>query len=483
MRIFPLKPITSYRITRKPIFWRLRPNERRTVLLIGDLLVTLVALFIALYFWAYRDNWLDFSWEFLKSRPDFWFYSMPLVWIILMTELYDVRRASRSKDTLMGIMTATGLGLGIYFVVFFFAAKGSLPRFSVAMFILSVFFLTLLWRMAYINVFTAPQFMRRVLVIGAGRSGVVLAQVVRETWPPPFYLAGFIDDDPDKRGQSFEERPVLGGSQNLMTAVKEQNISDLVFAISGDMNSEMFRVLMQAEEQGVEITTMPIVYEELLGRVPIFLLQSDWLLRSFVDQAHAGQLFELAKRALDLIGGLIGSLMLLVLFPLIAVLILLDDGFPIIYTQERIGRSGRVYKILKFRTMCKDAEKDGKARLAQENDDRVTRIGHLLRKSHLDEMPQFLNVLAGEMGLVGPRAERPELVEEMQECIPFYRARLLVKPGLTGWAQINQAYATTMDEMAVKLEYDLYYIKHRNLMLDITILLQTFGQVFGFRGQ
>ncbi len=478
-----MKPITSYRITRKPIFWRLRPGERRTILLIGDLLVTLVALFIALYFWAYRDNWLEFSWEFLKSRPDFWFYCMPLAWIMLMTELYDVRRASRSKETLIGIITATAMGLGVYFVVFFFAAKGSLPRFSVAMFILSVFFLTLLWRMAYINVFTAPQFMRRVLVIGAGRSGIALAQVVKETWPPPFYLAGYIDDDLDKRGETFEDRPVLGGSQNLMTAVKEQNITDLIFAISGEMNPEMFKVLMQAEEQGVEITTMPMVYEELLGRVPIFLLQSDWLLRSFVDQAHAGQLFELAKRAMDILGGLIGSLALLALFPFIALMILLDDGFPITHTQKRVGRSGRVYRIVKFRTMCKDAEKDGKPLLAQENDDRVTWVGRLLRKSHLDEMPQFLNVLTGEMSLVGPRSERPELVDDLQECIPFYRARLLVKPGLTGWAQINQSYAANIEEMGIKLEYDLYYIKHRNLMLDFTILLQTFGQVFGFRGQ
>ncbi len=483
MRILPLKPISSYRVTRKPIFWRLRPGERRTILLVGDLMVTFIALFIALYFWAYRDNWLDFSFDFLKNRPDFWFYLMPLGWVLLMTELYDVRRASRSRETLVGIITAAGLGLGIYFVVFFFAAKGTLPRFSVGMFILAVVLLTLIWRLAYINVFTAPRFMRRVLVIGAGRSGTTLAQIVRETWPPPFYLAGYIDDDLEKHGKTFEERPVLGSSQNLMTAVKEQNITDLVFAISGEMNPEMFRVLMQAEEQGVEITTMPIVYEELLGRVPIFLLESDWLLRSFVDQAHAGQLFDLAKRAMDIIGGLIGSLLLVPLSPLIALLIVLDDGFPITYRQKRVGRSGHEYTIFKFRTMCKDAEKDGKALLAQENDDRMTRIGRLLRKSHLDELPQFLNVLKGEMGLVGPRSERPELVEELQECIPFYRARLLVKPGLTGWAQINQSYAANIEEMGVKLEYDLYYIKHRNLMLDFTILLQTFGQVFGFRGQ
>lgn len=483
MRMLRLKPITSYRIGRKPVFWRLRPGERRIILLGGDLLVTIVSLFAALYFWAYRDNWLEFSLEFLQNRPDFWFYLMPLIWIILMTDLYDVRRASRSKETFIGVLTAAAVGLGIYLVLFFFSEKRALPRFGVGVFILVVFSLTLLWRLIYINVFTAPLFMRRVLIVGAGRAGTALAQVVNSIWPPVFYLAGFIDDDPEKRAMTIENRPILGGCHDLMAAIKKENVTDLVFAISGDMSPEMFQALIHAEEQGVEITTMPIVYEELLGRVPIFLLQSDWLLRSFVDHVHAGQLFELAKRTIDIIGGLVGSLTLLVLSPLISLLILIDDGFPIFYRQSRLGRSGHEYKIIKFRTMCKDAEKDGKPRLAVENDDRVTRVGRLLRKSHLDELPQFLTVLSGDMSLVGPRAERPELVDQMQKCIPFYRARLLVKPGLTGWAQINQAYAANIDEMGVKLEYDLYYIKHRNLMLDFTILIQTFGAVFGFRGQ
>lgn len=145
--------------------------------------------------------------------------------------------------------------------------------------------------------------------------------------------------------------------------------------------------------------------------------------------------------------------------------------------------NGQTYRITKFRTMRQDAEKDGKARMATENDDRVTRIGRFLRKSHLDELPQFLSVLLGTMSVVGPRAERPELVNTLQEQIPFYRARLFVKPGITGWAQVNYGYASNIQQTITKLEYDLYYIKHRNLILDVMIIFRTVGNVFGLKGQ
>jgi lipopolysaccharide/colanic/teichoic acid biosynthesis glycosyltransferase len=228
---------------------------------------------------------------------------------------------------------------------------------------------------------------------------------------------------------------------------------------------------------------MPLVYEELLGRVPIFLLQSEWLLRSFVDQYRTNGFYEVTKRCIDLVGGLVGVLFFFTLFPLISISILFEGGFPILFKQKRLGKSGREYQIMKFRTMRKDAEADGQARMAVENDERVTRLGRFWRKTHLDELPQFLNVLRGEMSLVGPRAERPEFVEKLQKRIPFYRARLFVKPGLSGWAQVNQRYAATIEESGVKLEYDLYYIKKRNLILDFLILFRTLGNVIGLKGQ
>jgi lipopolysaccharide/colanic/teichoic acid biosynthesis glycosyltransferase len=163
-------------------------------------------------------------------------------------------------------------------------------------------------------------------------------------------------------------------------------------------------------------------------------------------------------------------------------MILIDDGAPIFYHQPRVGKNGIPYNIHKFRTMIKDAEKDGIARMATANDQRVTRVGKFLRRSHLDELPQVINILNGEMSLVGPRSEQIELVNRFQRELPFYRGRLFVRPGLTGWAQINQRYASTVEDTAVKLEYDLYYIKHRNPMLDLTIVMRTVGAVAGFKG-
>ncbi|NTV37311.1 MAG: exopolysaccharide biosynthesis polyprenyl glycosylphosphotransferase, partial [Anaerolineaceae bacterium] len=300
---------------------------------------------------------------------------------------------------------------------------------------------------------------------------------------PPFYLVGFADDDSEKIGTELMELPVLGGGADLKKMIADHNISDLIFSISGDMQPVMFQALLEAEENGIEVITMPVVYEQLLGRVPISLLQSDWVLRSFVDEAHSSGMYDLGKRLLDIIGAVVGLILMVALLPIIGLATLLDSGWPLFFTQVRTGKNNRPYKIIKFRTMRQDAEKDGIARMATENDDRVTRVGRIMRKSHLDELPQFFNVLKGEMSLVGPRAERPELIEQLQTRIPFYRARLFVKPGLTGWAQVNFHYASTVEDTAVKLEYDLYYIKHRNLLLDFTILTRTVGDVIGFRGQ
>jgi lipopolysaccharide/colanic/teichoic acid biosynthesis glycosyltransferase len=202
-----------------------------------------------------------------------------------------------------------------------------------------------------------------------------------------------------------------------------------------------------------------------------------------VDQVRVRGVYELLKRLMDILGGLVGSLIFVMVFPFSALAIIIESGFPIFYSQERLGKGGRVFKIYKFRSMKQNAEEDGEAKLATLNDPRVTKVGDFLRRTRLDEMPQFITVLTGEMSLVGPRAERPELVAQFQKQIPFYRARLLVKPGLTGWAQINYGYVASVKETVVKLEYDLYYIKHRTLNMDLTIVLRTIGTVLRRTGR
>ncbi len=464
--------------------WRLRVGERRTLLVIGDLVAGSLSLVVALYIWASGDAWLsEVSLEFLKSRPPTWFYLLPLIWLILLVETYDLRNAGDLPRTVRGVFLAAAIGLMLYLGIYFYSTPKSLPRRGVASFILAVTATTFFWRYLYIRVISGFQFLRRVLVVGAGRAGSTLLEVINETSPEPFVIIGIVDDDPEKIGQTIERYAVLGGSECLTETITREKISELIVAISGEMGGKMFQALLDAQELGVEITRMPVVYEELLGRVPIHHLEADWIIRSFVDEARVSAFYRLGKRLVDIAGGLMGALLLIVLLPFIALATLIDSGLPLFYVQTRSGQGGHPYQMIKFRTMRKDAEADGQPRWAKENDERATRVGRFLRRTHLDELPQFLNVLRGEMSLVGPRAERPELVELFQHHVPFYRSRLLVKPGITGWAQIHYGYAVTVEDTAIKLEYDLYYIKHRSLLLDFVIVLRTVGAVAGFRGR
>jgi exopolysaccharide biosynthesis polyprenyl glycosylphosphotransferase len=470
---------------------RLRSGERRAILLSVDLLLAGIAVAGGLLFWGLLDianqlpspGWTPTFHDFLQNRVDVWYYFLPFFWPLLLTDLYDVHVASNWRKVLSGIARAAVIGLVVYALVFFFSPKGSLTRWGLALFLAFATILTCLWRLLYIKIFTAPAFMRRMLVVGAGKAGKTLAQAYKGLRPPPFYLAGFIDDDPAKANAQIEGFPILGGSDRLLETVESEDISDLVIAITGEMSGGTFQTILDAQERGIEVTPMPTLYEELFRRVPVHHLESEWLVRSFVDAARVSGFYEIVKRTLDVLGGLTGLGICIALSPLVALVIMVDTGFPILYKQIRSGRGGRAYMIYKFRTMRQDAEQDGKVRLTQEKDERITRVGNFLRRTHIDELPQFWNVLRGEMSLVGPRAERPEWVAEFQKQIPFYRARLLVKPGVTGLAQVSYSYYATVEEMVIKLEYDLYYIKHRGLGMDLNIILRTVGQVFGFRGR
>lgn len=440
-----------------------------------------IAMFFGLFIWAIavtqRLEWLDF----LQLRPDWWFYFLPLFWLFLLIESYDPHRVSDWRRTTRGVATAALVGLGLYMVIFFIDPR-SLPRRGVAGFVFAAGVLTLAWRYIYIRIFTAPQFMRRVVLVGAGSTGTALLEVINKLSPPPFSLVGIIDDDKSKFGVDIHGHKVLGSSENLVEVIREEGVSDVVVAISGRMNNAMFQALLDAQEQGAEITRMPVAYEELLGRVPVQHLEADWILRSFVDESKSGSFYETGKRMIDILGGVVGVVILGLIGPFVTIAIALDGGRPIVFRQTRAGKWGRPYTIMKFRTMHHDAEKEG-IQLAKEDDERATKSGRFLRKTRLDEWPQFINVLRGEMSLVGPRPERPELMQHFQDQIPFYRGRLQSKPGITGWAQINFGYASSIEEMTEKLEYDLYYIKHRNILLDLVIILRTIGTVFGFRGR
>jgi exopolysaccharide biosynthesis polyprenyl glycosylphosphotransferase len=472
---------------------RLRPSEQRFILLLGDFIASVGAMIASLYIWReYNINVLLLQGKTeaqierfqLGIQVPVWFYVLPLIWLLLLVESYEVHTAANWKRTLRSIAVAPIVGLLAYSLLFTINQEpNSLPRIAVGVFLVLASALTLVWRGIFIRMYTSSGLMRRIIIVGAGKAGRSLAEIYGKMSPPPFILLGYIDDDLAKQRKSFAGFAVLGSSDKLLDLIEDYRISDIVVAINGEIKGETFQTILDAQERGVEVTRMPILYEEMMGRVPIEHLESDWVIRSFVDQVRTRGTYELAKRIMDIAGGIVGMIFLLLIYPFTALAIVLESGFPIFYSQSRLGRGGSEFKIYKFRSMRQNAEANGEAKLASENDPRVTKVGNFLRRSRLDEMPQFWSVLRGEMSLVGPRAERPELVREFQKQIPFYRARLLVKPGLTGWAQINYGYVSNVKETSVKLEYDLYYIKHRTLNLDFSIVLRTIGTVLRRTGR
>lgn len=462
--------------------FRLKNSEQRFVLILGDILAATIALFLSLYIWAQVDS-LDFSGAFFRDRVDTWFYFLPVFWVVLLIDTYDLGKAGKFKSTLKGVVIALIVATLFYLIVYFLVPPQSLPRVGVAIFIIITSILTLVWRIIFIRMFKAVSQQKRVLIIGAGKAGTELVYEIQKADPKPYNLIGFIDDDPLKINTRIYDVPVLGNHTTMESITEQMGVSDFILAITHEMNPGMFHTVLDAQEAGIQLTTMQDAYESVTGRVPIELLQPDWVVRAFLDRRPNSGFYRIFKRLLDLILAFVGLIGLCVLFPFIALGLLLEGNIPIIFKQERLGRGGKPYTIYKFPTMRKLTNDEDAGLVTAERDPRVTRFGRVLRKTHLDELPQIINVLKGEMSFVGPRPERSELVQVFQSGVPFYRTRMLVKPGITGWAQIHQGYAETVEETSIKLEYDLYYISHASIWMDITILLRTVGSVLGFKGR
>jgi sugar transferase (PEP-CTERM system associated) len=254
--------------------------------------------------------------------------------------------------------------------------------------------------------------------------------------------------------------------------VRQLGIHEIIVAVRQQRGGVLpLRALLDCRLKGVQVTDLARFFERVHGQVPIESLKVSWLI--YGDGYRQNLVRNFVKRVFDIVascGLLVAAAPVMVLA---ASMIALESGGPIIYRQERVGRGGRTFTVLKFRSMSRDAEKDGKATWAVANDTRVTRVGRLLRRTRIDELPQLINVMKGEMSFVGPRPERPEFVAMLTEQIPFYAVRNSVKPGLTGWAQVRYSYGATIEQSVKKLEYDLYYVKNHTLLLDLVILLET----------
>jgi len=472
-------------------------SERRLLLGTLDLLALNGALALSL---ALRPEH-DLNWQLLIRHPH-WFVLLSLLWLPLAHafDVYDLRISGRLSTAAPAVVKAGMLTFLLYLLIPFLTPALPTRRMILAAFPLSLLVLLLAGRGLYALILTQPAFQRRALVIGAGWAGRTMAEVLAEHGDGTYQVIGFVDDDPTKQGavittangeqqaaaaedpRTAAGLPVLGDRHALPDLVARHRITTLVLAITHEVNGELLQSLMDCLELGVEIIPMPVLYEQLTGRVPIEHVGGNWYVAMPIHHPLTRPLNRLVKRLSDVVLASLGILCLAPVFPFLALAIYLDSPGPIFYTQKRIGQGGRIFKVYKFRSMVPDAEK-GKAVWARENDPRVTRVGRILRKTHVDEFPQFLNILKGEMSAVGPRPERPEFVEELAREIPFYRVRHAVKPGMAGWGLVKQGYGSSKEDAVLKLQYDLYYIKHQSLWLDLIILLKTILDTLTLRGR
>jgi sugar transferase (PEP-CTERM system associated) len=327
---------------------------------------------------------------------------------------------------------------------------------------------------------SSPMFVRRVLVFGTGAEASAVEHSLRQ-FGPSMSIVGFYPASNQDGARDIAAENVFAESLPLAETARRHDVDDLIVAVRERRGGALpLNDLLQCKLSGVRVLDLSSYYERALGQVRLDTLHASWLI--FGDGFRQGFLRTTIKRLFDII---VSTLVFAVASPimLLAVIaILLEDGFPILYRQERIGQAGRVFPVIKFRSMRHNAEVDGKPRWASSNDDRVTRVGRVMRKLRIDELPQIINVLRGDMSLVGPRPERPFFVDSLTRDVPFYAARHSVKPGVTGWAQVRYHYGASVDDSVQKLQYDLYYVKNHTLFLDMLILFETVGVVITGRG-
>lgn len=339
----------------------------------------------------------------------------------------------------------------------------------------------LIVRSTFTNLTDLEQFKKRVLVYGSGQAAsTITSSMRRRSDRKGFTIVGFVrvgDEEPRTSGER-----VINLRQSLSEYVAQTEIDQIVVALDDKRGQTPSEELFQCRLNGVKVLDLVNFFEQEAGKILVDFTTTDWI--SFSEGFNNSQTAQRAKRCFDLTASL---LLLLFTWPIMlmaAIAIWIEDGFsaPVFFDQERVGLHGKTFKVHKFRSMSVDAEGDGKAVWATKNDSRVTRVGSFIRKTRIDELPQILNVLKGEMAFIGPRPERPEFVKDLAERIPYYNARHCVKPGITGWAQLCYPYGASENDARQKLQYDLYYAKNHSLFLDFMVTLSTVEVVLFGKG-
>jgi len=469
---------------RNPSRLQLQLSERRLLLIWGDGAATFVAVLIAIYVWSVVAK-EGFSTEFIWERAG-WFIALPGLWFLLASanDFYNLRVTARIRFSLTRLVFIQAQLIFVYLIIFFLVSRDTpLPRLFIFYYAVVSFGLIGLWRLwrPFLIGWTGSR--RRALILGTGPSADVIVKTIRAEAPGDYHIVGCVTSSDNPNPTCPDDLPLVGSGGDLATLVRTKNISELIIAYDSQLPADVFQGVMACYEFGIAIVPMPLLYEQITGRVPIEHVGQHWaVVLPLEGQSLTFNIYSILKRLMDITLALVGLVIFAIILIPLWILVQLDSPGPLFYAQERVGRGGRIFKVIKLRSMIPDAEKNTGPKWATANDPRVTRLGRLFRKTRLDEVPQLVNVLFGQMSFVGPRPERPHFVDELTLKIPFYRTRLVVPPGLTGWAQVKYKYGNTTEDALIKLQYDLYYIRHRSLLLDVLIMFRTVGKILTLGG-
>jgi sugar transferase (PEP-CTERM system associated) len=445
---------------------------------VAQALFDAVLLFLSVVlaaFWLHRGNIPDL----LQVAPDALLFAITMMVLNAVVGLYHRNPGRSLAKTIARVVIAILLALPVAWVIF--KVLPSEPWHSALQIAvpLAFVFLTAV-RGALSHAGWTPIIARRVLVVGTGPE----AAAVRDAFDrlgPGMTLVGFYPTQKTEPATRIAAEDVLPAGAGLVEAVDRHLIDEVIVAVADQRGGVLsLRDLLDCKLSGIRVLDMPSFYERTSGEVRLDGLRASWLI--FGDGFRQGWLRAFVKRTFDVSVTLVLLLLALPLMIVSAAAIVLESGFPVFYRQERVGQAGRLFHVIKFRSMRTDAERDGTPRWATSNDNRITRVGRVLRALRIDELPQFINVLKGDMSLVGPRPERPFFVDQLARDVRFYAVRHSVKPGITGWAQVRFRYGASVEDAVRKLQYDLYYVKNNTLFLDVVILFETVGVVLTGHG-
>ncbi len=451
-----------------------------------------MAVLLSLY-WRYPEKYQDLLWgEGQQGFTKLLLTAGVCQLTFYLFDLYDLEIIHSLQELCRKILQALAASCFILAIIFYViptiqigridtedptGAIGGVPSRTIVI----TLFLMIGWRVLSHWVLSHPRFGERVLIVGTDSSAEGLTKAILANRNFGYRIVGLIGEDPAQVGTILAEVPIVGVVGDLNKIVNRQRVDRVVVALSDRRGHLPVDQLLKLRLQGrVLIEEGTSIYERIMGKISVEMLRPSWII--FSGGSKRSRFWSVSHRLFNFVLALIGIVLSFPLWVLTAIAIRLESSGPVFYQQQRVGKNGNPFTIIKFRSMRQDAEKNGPV-WATKDDDRTTYVGRFIRKVRIDELPQLINVLRGEMSFVGPRPERPVFVEQLTELIPFYSQRHLVEPGLTGWAQVKYDYGASVEDALQKLQYDLYYIKNASLFFDIWIMLQTAKIVLFGRGR